>query len=488
MLNQPARPVFFRLLCLIGLITLAYNVVASTKTLKPIVTRHQILINQKPFSYEVTVGRCPIKNKKGQPIGTMSYMAYTQTDPHHTRPLTFMTNGGPGLPSFIFNFLNAGPKIIDINHKQTGKGKLIDNPHTWLSFTDEVYIDEIGTGFGQLKKEQYGSDVYNTSGDADAFAQCIAYYLNQNERTDAPLYFAGESYAGFRMTLTVNHLQQHDNILFKGIIYISPLLDFKTVVASYANNLANVVFLPTYTYLALYHHKLPATSDVKPEDVEKWAIETYMHDLFEGDKLRMDEREALAEKLSTLIGLPAKDILKQHNRVSPSFFKKALLKKENQVLDMLDGRYTHPKGHKYGAGNDALLDYYNKVVKQNIMPHLKNDLKIPNSNHLVIYKDVQSYWDWAITKGNPAAPEVLSILHHYLGTHEDMHLFFGLGYYDIDIPYFGSERNIDQLLLSPKQQQRITKKRYPAGHVIYWDLPSKAKLYDDVKHFYEQSP
>lgn len=126
-------------------------------------------------------------------------------------------------------------------------------------------------------------------------------------------------------------------------------------------------------------------------------------------------------------------------------------------------------------------------MQENVLPYLKSGLHIKTASSFIVDIDVQSYWDWSIHKGNHEAPEVLSILHHHFAQHPSMHLYFALGYYDLDIPYFGSQRNIHQLLLSDKQQQRIRQKNYPAGHVVYWDQASRLALYQDTKQFYQTS-
>ena len=69
------------------------------------------------------------------------------------RPVTFAVNGGPGAASAYLDIGVIGPwrlPMDDEAHRAVAAAALIDNPETWLDFTDLVFIDPVGTGFSRL--------------------------------------------------------------------------------------------------------------------------------------------------------------------------------------------------------------------------------------------------------------------------------------------------------------------------------------------------
>ena len=63
----------------------------------PVVTHHQITVNGKPLKYTATAGRILLKPESGPAEAAIFFTAYTlDGEDAHTRPLTFVFNGGPG--------------------------------------------------------------------------------------------------------------------------------------------------------------------------------------------------------------------------------------------------------------------------------------------------------------------------------------------------------------------------------------------------------
>ena len=70
------------------------------------------------------------------------------------RPITFAFNGGPGAASAYLNLGVVGPRIVEFgaDNRDGSAARLVDNPDTWLAFTDLVLIDPIGTGWSRTAK------------------------------------------------------------------------------------------------------------------------------------------------------------------------------------------------------------------------------------------------------------------------------------------------------------------------------------------------
>jgi carboxypeptidase C (cathepsin A) len=57
------------------------------------------------------------------------------------------------------------------------------------------------------------------------------------------------------------------------------------------------------------------------------------------------------------------------------------------------------------------------------------------------------------------------------------------GYYDMATPYFAMEYTLNHMNLDPSQRNNIRTTYYEAGHMMYIDLKSLARLKEDVASF-----
>src|SRR5580698_5768423 len=116
-----------------------------------------ITVNGKTLHYTATVGTITLKGKDDKPTGVVMYTAFTLDEPKGKngdsgshRPVTFALNGGPGASSVYLNLGAIGPKRVQFGAEGDSPSDAAisrDNPGTWLSFTDLVFIDPVGTGF-----------------------------------------------------------------------------------------------------------------------------------------------------------------------------------------------------------------------------------------------------------------------------------------------------------------------------------------------------
>lgn len=66
-------------------------------------------------------------------------------------------------------------------------------------------------------------------------------------------------------------------------------------------------------------------------------------------------------------------------------------------------------------------------------------------------------------------------------------LLVACGYYDMATPYFAAEYTLDHLNLDSTLRRNITTTYYEAGHMMYIDLKSLAKLKQDVDKFIDSA-
>src|ERR1700734_2630914 len=124
------------------------------------VTEHSIDTPSGKLAYTATAGTFSLFDQSGERSAAVFYTAYVaktsadKTDNHTARPLTFVFNGGPG-PASGFLYLGVvGPRIAQFGMAghDGADVRLVDNPDTWLAFTDLVLIDPIGTGWSRAAK------------------------------------------------------------------------------------------------------------------------------------------------------------------------------------------------------------------------------------------------------------------------------------------------------------------------------------------------
>jgi carboxypeptidase C (cathepsin A) len=97
-----------------------------------------------------------ILRKKEKPKAEMFHVSYI-AEGDGSRPITFVFNGGPGASSVYLHLGAMGPRrAVFGEHGESvdPPARLADNEHSWLAFTDLVFIDPIGTGFSRMIEDE----------------------------------------------------------------------------------------------------------------------------------------------------------------------------------------------------------------------------------------------------------------------------------------------------------------------------------------------
>ncbi len=119
------------------------------------VSDKEITLGGGKIAYTATAGTLSLFDQTGEKSAAVFYTAYVAKNADATRrPITFAFNGGPGAASAYLNLGLAGPRIVDFgpDGRDGAAAKLVDNPDSWLAFTDLVMIDPIGTGWSRTAK------------------------------------------------------------------------------------------------------------------------------------------------------------------------------------------------------------------------------------------------------------------------------------------------------------------------------------------------
>src|SRR5690348_14506161 len=286
----------------------------------PVVTHHTVRVGGRELRYTATAGRMPIKDGlENKTEALMFYVAYTLdgADPS-TRPLTFSFNGGPGSASIWLHMGAMGPRKVVLQPQgwmPPAPYRLEDNPNTPLDKTDLVMVDAIGTGWSRPADAAAARRFWNMRGDIESFGEFIRMYLARNDRWSSPLYLFGESYGTTRSAGIAGYLADH-GISFNGIVLLSTVLSFETLEFAKTNDVPYPLILPSFTWIAGYHKKLPPDlqADVPKaaQEARDWALGEYWSALNKGDALTPQERANVVDKLSRYTGL-SKEIIEWAN-------------------------------------------------------------------------------------------------------------------------------------------------------------------------------
>jgi len=465
----------------------------------PVQTHHSIRVGGRELRYTATAARMPIKDAEGKIDAEMFYVAYTlDGSDAHTRPLTFSFNGGPGSASIWLHMGALGPRKVVLEAPgwmPPPPYRLEDNPQTPLDKTDIVMVDAIGTGWSRPADTAAARKFWNMRGDIESFGEFIRLYLTRNERWASPLYLFGESYGTTRSAGIAGYLANR-GISFNGIVLLSTVLSFETLEFAKTNDVPYPLILPSFTWIAGYHKKLPSDlqSDVKKAAIEArdWAQGEYWAALNKGDALTPQEHASVVDKLARYTGL-SKEIIEWANlRIDVRTFTHYLLSDQKLHVGRLDGRYT-------GPDPDGFMDtpFYDPTSSQTGPPFTSvfNDYVRRELN----YKTDMPYWTSAQQSGNfrwswtgvegfgGGYPDTAAALRQAIVKNPYLRVLVMEGHYDLATPYAAAEYTMDHLDLTPQYHKNISYAQYEAGHMVYLDSESHAKMKQDFVNFIDQT-
>ncbi|MFO7858200.1 MAG: hypothetical protein R6V11_04680, partial [Ectothiorhodospiraceae bacterium] len=221
------------------------------------------------FAYQATADWLVLRDKEDKPAAEIFYVAYTRKDIEAgQRPVTFVLNGGPGAAAVYLHLGAMGPyrAVFDTEGRPPAPpAQLETNPDSWLPFTDLVFIDPVGTGWSRSVDDQDktsdqqgktsgdSNEFYEVGRDLDAVCEFVTRWLSRFGRWRSPVYFAGESYGGFRVAKIARRLQETYGVGLNGIFLVSPVFEFKELMPTDYDALGYVDRLPSMA-AAAHHH------------------------------------------------------------------------------------------------------------------------------------------------------------------------------------------------------------------------------------------
>lgn len=472
----------------------------QTETVKEVTvtTEHSVHINGQQIPYKATVGSILIHDDRGNPTALIYYTSYTRTDVKDSdhRPIAFLYNGGPGSASIWLQMGAFGPRrVVVANAASSGSAPyhLVNNQYSLIDASDLVFIDPVGTGFSHAVGKAKDSDFWGVDQDVASLAKFINDYVTLNNRWDSPKYLIGESYGTFRSAALVNYLQNKDGMYFNGVVLMSSVLDTGTISFPPGEDLAYILYLPSYAAAAYYHHMLstqPADLTKFLQDAQKFAETKYAEALLEGARLPEAQKNAIAQQISRFTGLSEAYVLKADLRVTLPQFMVQLQRRRGLTTGRLDARFSGPSFDPlseyaaYDPQSAAITGAFTAAWQY----YLRNDLKFKTNRKYYVMANFHGHqWDWKHSGsegyGFPGYGNVEPDLVQAMITNPHLKIQVESGYYDLATPFFEAEYTMDHLELPASLRSNIQIDFYHSGHMIYLRVPSLANLKTNVGAF-----
>ena len=482
------------------------------------ITQHTIKAGETKFNYTATAASITDRNKQSKPIGQIFYIAYeAEQQDKDARPLTFVFNGGPGAASAYLHLGALGPQRVVFNADGTVPSipaSIVDNPKSWLAFTDLVFVDPVGTGYSRVirrsvsnknnnekthhpvsfKKKSSQTQAWGVAEDTESLARFIRTYLTKKNRWLSPVYLVGESYGGFRAARLSKRLQSNFGITPSGLLLVSPVLDFSFIWGDKHSLWPWVALLPSYAAVAAIHGRSNEIIYKKsgPRDslipVEQVAISGHLTGLAAGAPL-----PDWLDQTSRLTGLTKDTLQRWNGRVPPAHFVKALLADQRRLISLYDGSITlidaNPAKQLH-TGRDLYLDRLNAPITAAFNSYVRDQLNFKTDlPYLLLNHDVAESWNWRSgIHGQQGFVEAADDLKQAMSLNPNLQTLILHGVFDLVTPYYASEIVIKQMALDSQIQNNIQLKIYHGGHMPYLHQDALKAMFEDVSRFYELAP
>ncbi|MEM1367664.1 MAG: peptidase S10 [Cyanobacteria bacterium P01_H01_bin.15] len=452
--------------------------------------------------------------KEEKPIAKMFFCAYfAQSNQSAQRPLTFVFNGGPGAASAYLHMGAVGPKRLLFGHQGSlprPPVKVLDNHESWLSFSDLVFVDPIGTGFSRALPPEAAKEDASTKGDEKvketpfwemdrdlrSLGEFIVSFLTKYQRWLSPIYIAGESYGGFRVAKLTKMLQQDFGVGLSGALLISPALEFSFLDGGDYNLSYWATLVPAFAAVAVQHGRskwVGETGDWSAQlgAAEQFARQTLIPFLALGDLASENEAASVYEQLANLTGLSTDLVSLHQGRIERDLFARELLRDQRLVVGLYDGSVTSidpfPDRLNF-EGSDPTLDGSQRLFTAAVNHHLRDTLGVETElTYKLLNFDVFKAWRY-----NKAGQN--DFKQGYVGAVDDLRVGLTLnphlriminhGYFDLVTTYFASDYLVALMKTTPQIRDRIHQSHYLGGHMFYSWESSRKQWYQAVNEFY----
>jgi carboxypeptidase C (cathepsin A) len=421
---------------------------------KPVATHHDMTLAGKSLKYTATAGTLLIRDEEDKPYGSIFYVAYTLDGAEaKSRPVSFLYNGGPGSATLWLHMGSFSPVRITTDSPNATAGppfKLVPNEYSLLDKTDLVFIDAPLTGYSRAVGKGTAKDFAGVDQDLRAFDRFIIRYLSVNQRWNSPKFLIGESYGTTRSAALADMLG-NDGVQLNGVVLISSILNYNIRAGGY--DMLYIANLPSYAAAAWYFNKIPS----KPADVGAWVQQArefasgpYAQALFAGHNLTAAQLDSVAKDVSHFTGLSVDYVKETNLRISPTRFRKEVLREDHRTLGRYDMRFegvdidAAGESPSYDASDTGISGAFVAALHD----YLERELKYESTDAYRPSADNVGQWDWKHrpTSGGPgfgggeqSQPYVAADLASAIRKNPHLQVFSANGYFDLATPFFATE-------------------------------------------------
>lgn len=472
-------------------------------------THHTFKLGSRTLEYTVTTGTLVLHRemeKKGEkegefegavPKATMFFVAYQLKHAGDVakRPLTFSFNGGPGSSSVWLHLGVLGPKRVDMGEQgelPTPPFRLIDNEHTLLDVTDLVFIDPVGTGYSRAVTGEKAKQFHSFKGDIESVGDFIRHWTTRSRRWLSPKFLIGESYGTTRAAGVSGYLQERHGMFLNGLMLVSSVLEFQTLLFMPNNDLPCIVYLPSYTATAWYHKRLPAdlqkNRDAAIQKSREFALGPYASALLRGNALGARERAELVRQLARFTGTSPEFVEKCDLRIEIHRFIKELRRDEGLVVGRLDSRFTGRERDSAGSepANDPSFSNVMGPYTAAFYDYVRGDLGYASDVPYEILS-FKTHEQWSYDQHQNRFVDVAETLRKVMNENPHLRIYVGNGYYDLATPFFATEYTFSRLGVDASLAKNVSMAYYDGGHMMYIHRPSLAKMKQDLAAFVKRA-
>lgn len=442
-------------------------------------TEQSIQIGGKTLKYTVTVGALPVYDKDGKHVADVVTTAYTVDQPN--RPVTFALNGGPGASSVYLNFGAIGPKHVQFGNEGDSPSddpKLIDNPGTWLDFTDLVFIDPVGTGFSRslVPEDQAKKLFYSTDPDIEYLSRVIYDWLVKSDRLASRKYLIGESYGGFRGPRVTYYLQSQLGVAMNGLVLVSPYLSPSAEEGGDLSPLPWMLTLPSITAAHLEReHKLTPEAMA---DVIAYTRGEYAETLLKG-RSDPDATTKMIQHVTELTGLDPQFVKFSGGRLDTEAYLREVYREQSKLGSVYDSNVTSFDPFPFAPEQRASDPILASIVAPLTTAMVDFDTRIVgwkvDARYNALSYDVNRLWE----RGGEVRSGSVTQLRQAVAADPKLRVIIAHGWNDLSCPFMASVLITDQMPVMG-DPTRVAVHEFPGGHMFYTRMDSRLALRKDV--------
>jgi carboxypeptidase C (cathepsin A) len=445
-----------------------------------------IQLEGKALHYTVTVGTLPVYDKDSKKTGEVVYTAYIMEG--NARAVTFALNGGPGAASVFLNFGAIGPKRLQFGAQgdsPSDPATLMDNPGTWLDFTDLVFIDPIGTGFSRslVSADETKKQFYSTENDIHYLSRIVYDWLVKNGRMSSRKYLAGESYGGYRGPRITHYLQTQLGVAMNGVVLVSPYLNPTLDENQDVSPVPWMLTLPSIT--AAHLERLHKLTPEAMAPVIAYTRGEYATDLLKG-RSDPEATPRIVKRVTEMTGLDEEFVRRAGGRLEIGAYLREVFREQGKLGSVYDSNVTSFDPFPFAPATRAEDPILNSIIAPTTTAMVDFVTRVvgwkTDARYYSLSYEVNGQWD---SDSRALRQGAVADLRQAIAADPKLRVLIAHGWNDLSCPFMGSILTVDQMPVMG-DPTRVAVREYPGGHMFYNRADSLASLRKHVQEMFEK--